>query len=58
MVRKDELSHKEFERLAEKALVALPEEFQHYLENVAVVIEDEPPDDMPRLRCASPYFTR
>ena len=47
MVRKDKLSHKEFEHLVEKALVALPEEFQCYLENVAVVIENEPPDDMP-----------
>ena len=47
MVRKDELSHEEFERLVEKALAALPKEFQSYLENVAVVIEDEPPDDMP-----------
>jgi predicted Zn-dependent protease with MMP-like domain len=47
MLRKDKLSHKEFERLVEKALVALPEEFQCYLENVAVVIVDEPPDDMP-----------
>ena len=47
MVRKDELSYKEFERLVEKALVALPEEFQLYLENVVVVIEDEPPGDMP-----------
>ncbi len=47
MVRKDEFSHEEFKRLIEKALATLPEEFQSYLENVAVVIEDEPPDDMP-----------
>ncbi|OGO21824.1 MAG: hypothetical protein A2Z28_08145 [Chloroflexi bacterium RBG_16_51_9] len=47
MVRKDELSHEGFERLVEKALAALPKEFQSYLENVAVVIEDEPPDDIP-----------
>ena len=47
MVRKGKLSHKEFEHLVEKALNALPEEFQRYLENVAVVIADEPPDDMP-----------
>jgi len=25
----------------------LPEKFQSYLENVVVIIEDEPPDDMP-----------
>ena len=46
MVRKEKLSHKEFEHLVGKALIALPEEFQRYLENVAVVIADEPPDDM------------
>ena len=47
MVRKDELSHEGFERLVEKSLTALPEEFQGYLENVVVIVEDEPPDDMP-----------
>ena len=33
--------------LVEKALTALPDEFQRYLENVAVVVEDEPPADVP-----------
>jgi len=47
MARNDSLSHQMFERLVEKALATLPKEFQSYLENVAVVIEDEPPDDMP-----------
>jgi len=47
MVRGGKLSRKEFERLVEKAMVALPKEFQGYLENVAIIIEDEPPDDMP-----------
>ncbi len=47
MVRKDKLSHKGFERLVEKTLVTLPAEFHSYLENVVVIIEDEPPDDMP-----------
>jgi predicted Zn-dependent protease with MMP-like domain len=47
MVRNDSLSHQRFERLVEKALATLPKEFQSYLENVAVVIEDEPPNDMP-----------
>lgn len=49
MVRRDRLSHEEFEDLVEKALATLPEEFQEYLENVVVIIEDEPPDDMPGL---------
>ena len=31
----------------EKALSGLPEEFQSRLENVAVLIEGEPPEDMP-----------
>ncbi len=47
MVRNDSLSHQRFECLVEEALATLPEEFQGYLENVVVVIEDEPPDDMP-----------
>ncbi|MFH1088178.1 MAG: metallopeptidase family protein [Chloroflexota bacterium] len=47
MTRGYRLSRQRFERLAEKALATLPEEFQRYLENVVVVVEDEPPDDMP-----------
>ncbi len=38
---------KNFERLVEKALATIPEEFRAFMENVVVVIEDEPPDDMP-----------
>ena len=49
MVRKDKLSREGFERLVKRSLIALPEEFQGYLENVAVVIADEPPDDMPEV---------
>lgn len=49
MARRNRLSHEEFEDLVEKALATLPEEFQEYLENVVVIIEDEPPDDMPGL---------
>jgi predicted Zn-dependent protease with MMP-like domain len=49
MARKGKSSREEFERLVEKALVTLPEEFQGYLENVVVVIIDEPPDDMPEV---------
>jgi len=41
------LSHRAFERLVARALAGLPEEFQSRLENVAVLIEDEPPEDMP-----------
>ncbi len=47
MARKDELSYKEFESLVAKALTTIPKEFRDYLENVVVMIEDEPPDDMP-----------
>ena len=47
MVRKDKLSHKEFAGLVAKALASIPEEFRDFLENVAVMIEDEPPEDMP-----------
>jgi len=41
------LSRGRFERLVVKALTSLPEEFQSRLENVVVLIEDEPPEDMP-----------
>ncbi len=47
MVREDKLSHKEFESLVAKALASIPEEFRDFLENVAVMIEDEPPENMP-----------
>lgn len=40
-------SRQRFERLVIRALAAIPEEFRLRLENVAVVIEDEPPSDMP-----------
>lgn len=45
--RGNRLSHQRFEALVGRALESLPEEFQEYLENVAVVIKDEPPADMP-----------
>ncbi len=47
MVRRGSLSRQRFERLVRRALAALPEEFRSRLENVAVLIEDEPPKDMP-----------
>ena len=47
MVRKGNLPNRRFERLVKRAMATIPEEFQGFLENVVVVIEDEPPDDMP-----------
>ena len=47
MERKGSLSRQRFEYLVKKALATLPKDFQSFLENVAVLIEDEPPDDMP-----------
>ncbi len=41
------LSSRRFESLVTRALTSLPEEFQSRLENVAVVIEEDPPRDMP-----------
>jgi len=46
MVRKGSLPHRTFERLVKRAMATIPEEFRGFLENVVVVIEDEPPDDM------------
>ena len=40
-----EISRKEFEALVGEALERLPEEFAANLENVAVVVEDEPSDE-------------
>ena len=37
--------HQQFEKLVEDALDSLPAEIQRLLENVAIVIEDEPSDD-------------
>ena len=47
MARTIRLSNRRFERLVEKALSGLPEEFQSRMENVVVLIEGEPPEDMP-----------
>ncbi len=46
-IRQINLPRRRFERLVGRALAGLPPEFQARLENVAVLIEDEPPDDMP-----------
>ncbi len=47
MAKTMRLSRRSFERLVAKALAGLPDEFQSRLENVVVLIEDEPPEDMP-----------
>ena len=48
-IKKDTLSLRSFEHLVKKALESLSDEFHRYLENVVIVIEKEPPDDMPDL---------
>lgn len=47
MVGNGSLSHERFEYLVKRAIATLPEEFQSFLENMVVVIVDEPPDDIP-----------
>ena len=47
MVGKGNLPYRRFECLVKRALATIPEEFQGFLENVVVVIENEPPADMP-----------
>jgi len=39
----------DFERCAQEALDSLPAELRDYMSNVAIVIEDEPPDGQPLL---------
>jgi predicted Zn-dependent protease with MMP-like domain len=41
-----DVSHKRFEKLVGRALDLLPPEFQAHLENVSVVIEDEPDSEL------------
>jgi predicted Zn-dependent protease with MMP-like domain len=41
------MSAAEFEEAAQEALDALPEQFLALLENVAVIVEDDPPPDEP-----------
>lgn len=45
--RQVNLSRRRFESLVTRALTSLPEEFKSRLENVAVIIEEEPLQDMP-----------
>lgn len=36
------MTRSEFERLVEEAVASVPEEFRRYLENVTVIVEEEP----------------
>ena len=45
MARPPRLSLSEFEKLVEKAIAELPEEFQARIENVVIAVEDEPTDE-------------
>ena len=47
--RKNWLPRKTFDHLVSNALESLPEQFRSQLENVAVMIEEEPPEDMPNI---------
>ena len=40
------MTRKRFERLVEEALQLIPRRFRDEMRNVAVVVEDEPPDDI------------
>ncbi len=39
------ISNREFEKLVDEALALIPTEFRPYLDNVQIVIEDEPDDE-------------
>ena len=41
---KDDAPLDRFETLVRTELAGIPDEFQRYLENVAIVVEDEPPE--------------
>lgn len=45
MSRPPRLSKAEFEKLVEKAIEELPEEFRSRLDNVVIAVEDEPTDE-------------
>ena len=45
MARPPRLSRAEFEKLVEKAIAELPEEFRSRIENVVIAVEDEPTDE-------------
>jgi predicted Zn-dependent protease with MMP-like domain len=39
----------DFERCVEEAIASLPRDLREFMSNVAIVVEDEPPDGMPLL---------
>jgi predicted Zn-dependent protease with MMP-like domain len=39
----------EFDDLVEEAIASLPDDLREFMSNVAVVVEDEPPDGLPLL---------
>ncbi len=45
MARPPRLSRVEFEKLVEKAIAELPEEFKSRIDNVVIAVEDEPTDE-------------
>ena len=45
MTSPDRISRREFEALVEEALVGVPESFRRYLDNLVVVVEEEPSDE-------------
>jgi predicted Zn-dependent protease with MMP-like domain len=45
VARPPRLSRAEFEKLVEKAIAELPEEFKSRIDNVVIAVEDEPTDE-------------
>jgi predicted Zn-dependent protease with MMP-like domain len=45
MTAPSRLSPREFDQLVEQALSAVPERFRRYLDNVVIVVEEEPTDE-------------
>jgi predicted Zn-dependent protease with MMP-like domain len=45
MTSPSRLSAREFDQLVEQALAAVPERFRKYLDNVVIVVEEEPMDE-------------
>ncbi|MDN5963122.1 MAG: metallopeptidase family protein [Actinomyces sp.] len=44
-----EVSREDFEELVDQALESVPQEFWDLVDNVAVIVEDDPPADQPGL---------
>lgn len=45
------MTREEFEKLAEEGFFLIPEKFRERIRNVAILIEDEPSDDLRRQEC-------